>query len=171
MAIKIADEITKVCNILSDERCDGDDLKQTAFYKYYSKGHTIEDKSCSKAWVRSVIRNAYLDESMHQFRETPFSHLKDNVGQYGAESFDVFRTMNSIDSEEIVKRCFERMSQTLTANERQILEMGMVYGLKGKEICDVMNTTSNVVAKSKRRAIKKMKSNAKLSDCPPSLYN
>lgn len=171
MAVTVTEEIKKECERLCKIKADADDLKQVAFFKFITKAHTIRQVGAEKSWVRNVIRNAYVDQRRKQTRETPFSMLNDSSATYSANYQDSILSVAGLESEKEMKRTIDRLTRVLDPVEKQVLEMSSFQGYRAKEICETLKLSPNAVAKTKNRAIKKMREAVKISDCPPSWLN
>lgn len=167
MAFSIIDEVKLLCNRLCKSKAEADDLRQIVLYKICRNGCNINRPEYLKTWIRNVVVNAYIDEYCRTRRETPFSLLKEDGCLYDAENNEECVANYVLGMDEVSARSYSRLSSVLTPVERDVMEKTFLLGFSSKDVCENLNISPNVLAKTKNRAIRKMKNVAKLSDCPP----
>lgn len=168
MAFSIMEEVKSMCNKLCKSKVEADDLCQHVLYKICRNGCCIEHPESLKTWVHNVVVNAFIDEHCRAKRETPFSYLKEPTCLYDTEGNEICVQNYTLGLDESIVRSCERLSVDLSPVEREVMKQTFIQGFSSKDVCENMNISSNVLAKTKNRAIKKMKEGAKLSDLPPS---
>lgn len=165
---KVNKEINAVCVRFCKTKDEADDLGQQAFLKILKNRQNIERPECLNTWVYNVVRNTYIDSLRRVKRETPFSLLKEEPCLYKTEDDDLCVKNYVLGADDVSSRSYERLSEVLNAVERKIVETTLMHGFHAKDVCEDLNLSANALAKTKRRAIGKMKNSAKLSDYPPS---
>lgn len=168
MEFSIIDEVKSVCRRLCKSKAEADDLRQIVLYKIYKNGCCLNRPEYLKTWIHNVVVNTFIDVQCRPKRETPFSYLKEGPCLYDTEGNAACVSAYTLGVDDANSRSLERLSTVLTPVEKDVLQKTAIHGLSSKDVCESMNMTPSVLAKTKIRAMKKMKNVAKLSDVPPS---
>lgn len=165
---------SKLCNNAEDAK----DLNQTTSVKFLQgiKDCGFNNYKSVDAWLYKVSRNACIDMYRRKKHEIPVSTVEENLCRLDGNCYDT-GTVNLISnlvekspssSEEIARRSIERLIKVLTPEEKMAINTTNLGGMPAKEVCDMMNMSHNNFIKMKRRAIMKMRAEAKMSDLPGS---
>lgn len=125
---------------------DAEDVLQETFLKVYSNASDYEPHGKPMAWILRITRNL----SMTKLREkTKYSEYNDTLG----EEID----LSSIHDAE-KRLLIETLFKILSDEEKQILVLHTVCGMKHREIANLMDIALNTVISKYHRAIRKLKS-------------
>jgi len=124
---------------------DAEDVLQEIFLKVYEKAGDYVPRGKPMAWIFTIARNSALDK----LRSRGKSEQYDEAHPEGID----FSLIHQ--SEE--RMVLETMFRILTDEEKQIIMLHAVSGMKHREIAGIMNLSLNTVLSKYRRAIKKLK--------------
>lgn len=139
-----------------------------------AKGLQFESCKSVDAWLYKVSRNTCIDMYRRKRREIPVSLLEPCTNRYDGSSCDADTASLitnlvekcSSSSEETARRSIDRLIKVLTPEEKLAINTTNLGGMPVREACDIMNMSQNNFLKLKRRAIMKMRAEAKASDLP-----
>lgn len=167
MGFSIFNEVKFMCKKLCKSKVEAEDLQQTVMFKICRSRNCINRPEYLKTWVHNVVVNTYIDVYCRTKRETPFSYLKESTHLYDTEGNEICISNYTLGVDESISRTCERLSVDLSPIEKNIIEKTVFQGYSSRDVCENMKITANVLAKTKTRAMAKMRKNAKISDCPP----
>lgn len=130
---------------------DADDVMQETFLKVYQNAGSYQPKGKPMAWIFTIARNI----ATSKFRQD----AKTDKFQENYEGIDL-SSIKDADNRILVKKLFELLSD----DEKQILMLHAVSGLKHREIAEVLNLSLGTTLSKYHRAIKKLKSAVKEED-------
>lgn len=171
----VINKVNKEVNAASVKFCmvkdEAEDLVQQSILKILKNLRNVDCPEYFTTWVYNIVRNTYIDEHRRAKRETPVSLLKESPCLYDMNVQDFNDPNYVLGVDDASSRTFERLSTVLNAIEKKVVETTLVHGFRAREVCKELNLSANAFAKTKTRAIRKMKDLAKLSDYPPSWMN
>ncbi len=124
---------------------DAADVLQETFLSVYEKAHTYEPKNKPMAWILVIAKN----HALSKLRSRNKIHLMDD------ENAEIGISFSKIDNAE-QRMVLETAFKILKDEEREILMLHAVSGLKHREIAKVLDLSINTVLSKYNRSIKKM---------------
>lgn len=124
---------------------DAEDILQETFLKIYQKAPDYTSYDKPMAWIFTIAKNFALMKFRQRKKEDSMEVVEDMPEPHFSFVEDV--------SERIV---LETAVKKLDDNERTILLLHAVAGLKNKEIADLLDMPINTVLSKYNRTIKKM---------------
>lgn len=125
---------------------DAEDTVQEVFVAIMKSSHTYSPKGKPMAWILTLTKN--LSFSKLRKRKNDLS-LEESLNQ----NENAFADIDSIETKMIVKS----LMQTLSDEERQIVTLKVLSGLKSREIGQILGIPLNTVLSKYSRALKKLK--------------
>ena len=125
---------------------DAEDVLQETFLLVHSKAAGYDPQGKPMAWMLTIARNLSLNKLKAQSKH---SELDDNLKHEAAD----FSEIANLEHKLVLKAAFEILGD----DERQILMLHAVGGMKFREIAAVLEIGLNTVLSKYHRAIKKMK--------------
>ncbi len=127
-------------------RHDAEDVLQETFLSVHSNAATYTPQGKPMAWILTIARNLSLNKLKSHSKAT---ELGDNADYDGPKFSDI----SNLEHKLVLTTAFKILSD----EERQILMLHAVGGMKFREISDVLSQRLNTVLSKYHRAIKKMK--------------
>lgn len=168
--------LQKISSKLCNDAEDAKDLNQMTSVKFLqgAKDLGFDNRKSVDAWLYKVSRNTCIDMYRRKRREIPVSLLEPCTNRYDGSSCDADTASLitnlvekcSSSSEEAARRSIDRLIKVLTPEEKLAINTTNLGGMPVREACDIMNMSQNNFLKLKRRAIMKMRAEAKASDLP-----
>ena len=131
---------------------DAEDLLQNTYIKIRNGSHLYKKQGTPMSWMCAIAKNQYLDfvRKYGKNRSTDF----DEVENYVSEGIAGI----SSDSENVENRMLlEEVLSVLGEQERTIVILHIVNGLKHREIAELTGLTLSTVLSKYNRSLKKMK--------------
>ena len=125
---------------------DAEDVLQETFLLVHSNAAGYNPQGKPMAWILTIARNLSLNKLKAHSKVT---ELQDNISGEGNDFLDIA----NLEHKFVLKAAFEILSD----EERQILMLHAVGGMKFREIASVLVLGINTVLSKYHRAIKKMK--------------
>ena len=125
---------------------DAEDVLQETFLLIHSSAARYNPQGKPMAWILTIARNLSLNKLK---AHSKVSELDDNVKHQAAD----FSEIANLEHKLVLKTAF----QVLSDEERQILMLHAVGGMKFREVAVVLVQGLNTVLSKYHRAIKKMK--------------
>ena len=125
---------------------DAEDVLQETFLLVHSNAAGYNPQGKPMAWILTIARNLSLNKLKAHSKVT---ELQDNISGEGNDFLDIANLEHKL----VLKAAFEILSD----EERQILMLHAVGGMKFREIASVLVLGINTVLSKYHRAIKKMK--------------
>lgn len=131
---------------LTKNKEDAEDLLQNTFIKIRNGAHLYKRAGTPMAWMCTIAKNQYLD------------HVR-KYGKYQGIDYDLvenqmpYSTINDTDNRLVLRAAFEHLSE----DERTIVIMHLVNGLKHREIAQIVNIPLSTVLSKYNRSLKKMR--------------
>ncbi|HAS72961.1 MAG TPA: RNA polymerase sigma factor [Clostridiales bacterium UBA8960] len=122
------------------------DLIQECYLKVMGAAHLYRPMGKPLAWLFTITRNLYLMDYRKQKRMTP----------YDPQDFEKAYPFSFVESSED-RIVLEGALTQLTEQEREIVLLYAVSGLKHKDIAEHLNLSLNTVLSKYHRALKKLK--------------
>lgn len=127
-----------------------EDIMQDTYLTIYYKANTYRPLGKPLAWIMAIVRNLCL-----------MKLRQDKTGETPVEDEDLFA-----ESEEFVENTLDRMVlqaalTILTSEERQIVMLHCVAGLKHREIAELMKLPTGTVLSKYHRTLLKLQNNLK----------
>ena len=124
-------------------RFDAEDVLHDCFVRIYGSADDYKAKGKPMAWILTITRNLCYKHLQQQSR---YAALTDNYFNSGI--------MEDTDDKLIIKACMEKLSD----EERQIVVLHAVAGMKHREIAAFMDLPLSTVLSKYRRTIQKIRS-------------
>ncbi len=124
---------------------DAEDVLQETILTVYEKANTYKPEGKPMAWILVIAKN----HALARLRSKAKIHLMDD------ENTEIGITFSKIDNAE-QRMVLEAAFKILKDEEREILMLHAVSGLKHREIAKVLNLPLNTVLSKYNRSIKKM---------------
>lgn len=125
---------------------DAEDVLQDTFVTIYDKASTYQPQGKPMAWILTIARNHALMRIRSRKREASFEETV-------ADNSLAFSRIERPEDRQAV----EALLQILTEEERQIVVLHAVAGLKNREIAAVTELPLGTVLSKYNRAVKKLK--------------
>ena len=124
---------------------DAEDVMHDAFIKIYSSAVTYKPSGNPMAWILTIVRNLCLNRIRAGKVCEELSEYDDLAGV-------------SNDSETMLDRMvLETAMSVLDAEERQIVVLHAMTGLKHREIAEILELPTGTITSKYNRALKKMR--------------
>jgi RNA polymerase sigma-70 factor (ECF subfamily) len=126
-----------------------EDLVHTVFYRVMRYKSTYTGQGNFMSWLFRIAHNAAIDHN-RLFKSA--ENYRSEIYASGVTSFDP----DELDKRDQYKM-LELAMNKLPVEEREMLVLGKIDGMKYRDIADIMNTTENNVKIKIFRALKKLK--------------
>lgn len=137
---------------LTRNKEDAEDLLQNTYIKIRNGSHLYKKQGTPMTWMCAIAKNQYLDfvRKYGKNRSVDFGEVEN----YVSEGF----TANKEDSKDVEDRMLlESAFSILGEQERTIVILHMIDGLKHREISEVTGLPLSTVLSKYNRSLKKMK--------------
>lgn len=131
---------------LTKNKEDAEDLMQNTFIKIRNGAHMYKSSGTPMAWMCTIAKNQYLD-------------FVRKYGKYQGVDFELFENQmqysssNDVDNKLIVQNALMQLAD----DEKTIVVMHMINGMKHREIAKVINIPLSTVLSKYNRSLKKMR--------------
>lgn len=137
---------------LTKNKEDAEDLMQETFIKIRNGAHLYKPQGTLMAWMCSIAKNQFLDYARKYGKNRGVDFAE--VENYVSESLSSHRN----EAQEVENRMLlETVFTILDEQERVIVTMHMIDGLKHREIAEVIGMPLSTVITKYNRSLKKMK--------------
>lgn len=137
---------------LTKNKEDAEDLMQNTFIKVRNGAHLYKPQGTVMSWMCAIAKNQFLDFARKYGKNRPVDFGE--VENYVSESY----ASHSNEAEQVENRMLlETVFSILDEQERVIVTMHMLDGLKHREIADVIGMPLSTVITKYNRSLKKMK--------------
>ena len=126
---------------------DAEDILQNSFIRYFRSASSYRPNGKPMAWIITITRNLCLDRIRERKR----------TGELKEEDWDRFlKTKHEASPEDrlILEECMKKLSD----EERQIVVLHCVAGIKHREIAEIAGRPVSTVLSKYNRALKKLSS-------------
>ena len=123
---------------------DAEDIAQDTYVRVFQAAKSYDPRGKPMAWILTITRNF----SLMKLRRNTESSFHDHTIQHGMQDF----SENSIDRI-VLKTAFRILSD----EEKQIVMLHSVAGLKHREIAEIMKIPLSTALSKYRRALSKLK--------------
>lgn len=124
---------------------DAEDVLQETFLKVYYSSAEYVPQGKPMAWIFTITRNLALTKLRENSKRTDYDDAH-------PESID-FSSVSSADERMLIESVFS----VLTDEEKQVLVLHAVSGMKHREIASVLELPLNTVLSKYHRAVKKLR--------------
>ncbi|MCI9174928.1 MAG: RNA polymerase sigma factor [Lachnospiraceae bacterium] len=125
-------------------REDAQDLLQDTFIQILRKSHLYQDKGNPMAWMMKIAKNLFLSKCRKEHSE--------NLNYEDVENDLGFDDMTNVDNRMVLEKMFE----ILSIDDRNLIIMHDVSGLKHKEIAEILDIPLGTVLARYHRGIRKL---------------
>ncbi|MCR5665832.1 MAG: RNA polymerase sigma factor [Eubacterium sp.] len=126
---------------------DAKDILQDTYVKIYKSSHLYKERGNPMAWIIKISRNLFLMKVRSEKTD-----LVD--GAYELKDYDIsVNQISDADNRILIDQLFRHLGE----EERTIVVMHLITGLKHREIADELNMPVGTVLSKYNRALKKLK--------------
>lgn len=125
-------------------REDAQDLLQDTFIQILRKCHLYQDQGNPMAWMMKIAKNLFLSKCRKEQSE--------NLNYEDVENDLGFDDMTNVDNRMILEKMFE----ILSTDDRNLIIMHEVSGLKHREIAEILDIPLGTVLARYHRGIRKL---------------
>lgn len=125
---------------------DAEDVLHDCYISIYHSAHSYSSKGRPMAWIITITRNLCLDKLRMRSRITDLP--EENWEQYLESKGSI-----SVDDKLLIEYCLKELS----SEEREILLLHALSGLKHREIAEMTNRPIATVLSKYHRALKKLR--------------
>jgi len=131
---------------LTKNKEDAEDLLQNTFIKIRNGAHLYKPNGNPMAWMCTIAKNQYLDfvRKYGKYQSVDFELM---------ENYAAYSSTQEVDNHMVLKAAF----QILSDEERTIVIMHLVNGLKHREIAQSINLPLSTVLSKYNRSLKKLR--------------
>ncbi len=133
-------------SILKDPT-DAQDVMQDVFIKIYSSAHLYKKQGKPMAWILTITKNLARMKLRSATKSTPID-VSESESLFPQVEFT-----NQSDDKYMLQNALMQISE----EERQIVVLFVVSGMKHREISEILNIPLSTVLSKYHRAIKKLK--------------
>lgn len=127
---------------------DTDDLLQDTYIRIRGAAHLYKDTGNPMAWIMTIAKNLFLMKLRKEKKEA--IEYVDEYAVTGHLSFDM---ISNVDNRIMIEQLFRHID----TEDRNIIIMHVIIGLKHKEIANILNQPVATVLTKYHRAMKKLK--------------
>ena len=138
---------------LTKNKEDAEDLLQNTYIKIINGSHLYKKQGTPMTWMCTIAKNQYLDfvRKYGKNRGVDFGEVENYISEGMEESRDDTKKVEN-------KMLLETAFGILGEEERTIVVLHMINGLKHREIAELTGLTLSTVLSKYNRSLKKMKS-------------
>ena len=125
-------------------REDAQDLLQDTFIKVFKNCHLYREQGNPMAWMMKIAKNLFLTQCQKQ--------RSDKMNYEDVENELGFDDMTNVDNRMVLEKMFE----ILSLDERNLIILHDVSGLKHKEIAELLDMPLGTVLARYNRSIRKL---------------
>ncbi len=123
---------------------DAEDIMQEVYIKIYNNADTYQHQGKPMAWILTIVRNMCYnkirDTKQHDDISDHAHYISDNCHESGINAIVLEEAMN-----------------VLNEDERQIVMLHSIAGMKHREIADIVDMPVSTVLSKYNRSLKKLK--------------
>lgn len=124
---------------------DAEDIAQTVYLNLFSNVKKYKSKGKPMAWILTMVKNLCYDKIRKESHTKALQELEDNKVE--------ITTYSTMDNKLLAEACLN----ILPDEERNILILHIVSGLKRREISELLQIPMGTVATKYNRALEKIK--------------
>ena len=124
---------------------DAEDVMQDAYVKIYYGANTYQPQGKPMAWILTIVRNLALMRIRQAKKSQPIDEIND------ISDWDCFADQ-SID-----RMILEAVFSTLANEERQIIMLHSIGGMKHREIAEILEIPLSTVLSKYKRSLSKLR--------------
>ncbi|EOS22786.1 sigma-70 family RNA polymerase sigma factor [Lachnospiraceae bacterium 3-1] len=125
-------------------REDAQDLLQDTFIQILKKCHLYQDQGNPMAWMMKIAKNLFLSQCRKEHSKTlNYDDMENDLG---------FDDMTNVDNRMVLEKMFE----ILSTDDRNLIIMHDISGLKHKEIAEILDLPLGTVLARYHRGIRKL---------------
>lgn len=137
---------------LTKNKEDAEDLLQNTYIKIRNGSHLYKKRGYPMTWMCTIAKNQFLDFARKKAKTTYIDF--DEVEKYVSEGLGTgIKQHKDVENEMFLEKAFS----TLNKEERVIIILHMIDGLKHREISEVLGIPLSTVLSKYNRALKKLK--------------
>lgn len=125
-------------------REDAQDLLQDTYIKVFNNCHLYREQGNPMAWMMKIAKNLFLTQRKRQ--------QSDKLNYEDVENELGFDDMTNVDNRMVLEKMFEILSE----DDRNLIILHDVSGLKHKEIAEIMGMPLGTVLARYNRGIRKL---------------
>ncbi|GAB6989273.1 RNA polymerase sigma factor [Paenibacillus pini] len=138
------DDVYRFILFKTGNRWDTDDLVSEVFRKVFEKYKSVNLEQNTKSWLMTIARNTVIDY---------YRRRKDLTYGQDPEVLGYMQTNELLIDMEIRNECLKQSMFSLSADEKEIINLKYMGGLKYKEISEMLGKTEQWL-KTKAHRIK-----------------
>lgn len=137
---------------LTKNKEDAEDLMQNTFIRIRNGSHLYKKQGTPMAWMCTIAKNQYLDfvRKYGKNRSVDFGEVENYVSEGFAPSGE---NTGNVENKMLLETAFS----ILDKQERAIVTLHMINGLKHREIAELTGMPISTVLSKYNRSLKKMK--------------
>lgn len=137
---------------LTKNKEDAEDLMQNTFIKIRNGAHLYKKQGTPMTWMCAIAKNQFLDfaRKYGKNRTVDFGEVENYISE-GIDSGN--DTSQQVENKMLLEEAFSILDE----QERTIVVMHMIDGMKHREISDITGLPQATVITKYNRALKKMK--------------
>ncbi|MCR5836829.1 MAG: RNA polymerase sigma factor [Lachnospiraceae bacterium] len=131
---------------LTKNKEDAEDLLQNTYIRIRNAAHLYKKNGTPMAWMCTIAKNQYLDfvRKYGKYQGVDFELVENTIP---------FSMVTNVENRMIIEQAFKYISD----EERTIVVMHLVNGMKHREISDILGLPLSTVLSKYNRSLKKMK--------------
>jgi RNA polymerase sigma-70 factor (ECF subfamily) len=135
---------------LTRNKEDAEDLLQNTYIRIRNGSHLYKKQGTPMTWMCAIAKNQYLDfvRKYGKNRSVDFGEVENYVSEGLSKD-----STNDVDN----KMLLEQILSILSKEERTIVVLHMINGLKHREIAEITGLSLSTVLSKYNRSLKKMK--------------
>ena len=139
---------------LTKNKEDAEDLLQNTYIQIRNGSHLYQKQGTPMTWMCAIAKNQYLDYiRVHGKRRTvDFGEVENYVSEGMSDGTDHAKDVEN-------RMLLEHLFSILGEEERTIVVLHMINGLKHREIAELIGLPLSTVLSKYNRSLKKMKNN------------
>lgn len=141
---KYKNDVFRYALMITKDQTLADDILQDVFLKIFNNASKCQTNKNVKSWIIQIARNTALDAIRH-------NSYAESIGD---DVYDIKSDKNDFADVE-----FMEMLRGLNANEQEIVVLHIAYGLKHREIAQILNKTPAAVRQQYKRTIQSLRTN------------
>ena len=145
-------QIYNLCKAKCTNREDAKDLFQNVALRFCQNAHKIMYQDSVYPWLIRVLRNCFYDSARLRYKEPPFTHVSDILGDYMTipQERSVFFKPGNIQNDEL-----NRIVGSLSKDDKELIDLAFHKGLTSEEMSSMYGVSLNAICKRRHSAIKR----------------
>jgi len=148
------EEIQRYCIYLAGSKWEAEDLMQETMLRIYKAIKQEPDRSISKAFVRRVVKNAWIDiHRKKQFVSIPYEETQQESSTLQREYFPI---NHSADDQISIRESFELLYDSLTIRQMVLILLVDIFQFTARETAQLIHSSEGAVKEGVKRARKRL---------------